>query len=69
MESKNDKFRRIATKRTNEILDKIRVLSNCSNRTSYDYDQEDVRKIFGAIESQLKITKAKFTERNDEFKL
>ena len=31
-----------------------------SNRAAYDYTKDDIKKIFGAIESELKIAKAKF---------
>ena len=69
-ETKGDRFRRIASKRTNEILEKIRILGNCSNRSSYEYTDEEVNKIFSEIEKQLKSTKAKFSPRKrDKFKL
>jgi hypothetical protein len=61
-ESKNDRFKRIAAKRTNDILEKIRILGNCANRSSYDFNQEEVNKIFSEIDKQLKITKTKFLE-------
>ena len=59
-ESKSERFVRIAEKRTNKIIDMIQLLGNCSNRATYDYTRDDVKKIFGAIESELKIAKAKF---------
>ena len=59
-ESRNERFKRIASKRTNEILDRIRILGNCSNKSSYEYNEEEINKIFGEIEKQLKLTKAKF---------
>jgi hypothetical protein len=69
-ETRNERFRRIATKRTNEIFEKIRILGNCSNRSSYEYTEEEVNKIFSEIEKQLKFTKAKFlAEKKDTFKL
>jgi len=69
-ETKNDRFRRIASKRTNEILEKIRILGNCSNRSSYEYNEEEVNKIFSEIEKQLKLIKAKFlAEKRERFKL
>lgn len=64
METKNERFRRIATKRTNEIMDKIRILGNCANKSSYQYSEEEVNKIFSAIDKELKQTKAKFTTKN-----
>jgi len=69
-ETRNERFRRIATKRTNEILEKIRILGNCSNRSSYEYSEEEVNKIFSEIEKQLKLTKTKFlAEKRERFKL
>lgn len=66
MESKKDKFVRIAEARTNKIIDMIRLLGNCSNKTSYEYSKEDVKKIFTAIENELKVAKAKFDSSNDD---
>lgn len=59
-ESRHERFKRLASKRTNEILEKIRILGNCSNKSSYDYTEEEVNKIFSEIDKQLKLTKAKF---------
>jgi hypothetical protein len=66
MESKKDKFVRIAEARTNKIIDMIRLLGNCSNKASYEYSKEDVRKIFTAIENELKAAKAKFDSSSDD---
>ncbi|MBI3582481.1 MAG: hypothetical protein A2W77_02440 [Nitrospinae bacterium RIFCSPLOWO2_12_39_16] len=69
-ESRNERFRRLASKRTNEILEKIRILGNCSNKSSYEYTEEEVNKIFSEIEKQLKLTKAKFLAgKRERFKL
>ena len=69
MESKNEKFKRIATKRTNDIIDRIRVLGNCSNKSAYEYTEEDVSKVFRAIETELKTQKMKFTPKKKKFTL
>jgi len=69
-ESKRQAFQRLATKRTNAVLERIRVLGHCSNPQLYDYTQEDVRKIFQAIEKELKIVKTKFQNSSkSEFRL
>ena len=60
MESRNERFKRIATRRTNNILNQIRLLGNLSNKSTYEYSQEEVNKIFSTIEAQLRITKAKY---------
>ena len=62
-ETRKDRFRRVVTRRTNKILEQIRVLGNCSNKSSYSYTNEDVQKIFSAIEKELRIVKAKFANR------
>ncbi len=59
-ESKSDKFIRIAEARTNKIIDMIKLLGNCSNTNTYEYDKKDVKKIFNAIENELKLAKARF---------
>lgn len=61
-ESKRQKFVRIAETRTNTVLEKIRVLSNCSNPYAYEYTDEDVREIFGTIEQATKRARAKFED-------
>ena len=60
-ESKREAFRRLATQRTNAVLNRLRILGHCSDSQRYEYTDEDVRKIFRTIESELKALKAKFT--------
>lgn len=62
-ETRRERFKRVAARRTNEILNKIRILGNCSNKSSYSYSDEDVQKIFSVIEKELRFVKAKFTNR------
>lgn len=69
-ESKRERFRRLATARTNSVLDKLRLLGNLSSNINYEYVDEEVNKIFNTIESQLRIAKAQFAgKRKKEFKL
>ncbi len=60
METKKERFIRIAEARTNRVIDQLRLLGNCSNRNNYEYDEESVKKIFGTIERELRNCKAKF---------
>lgn len=60
METKRERFVRIAEARTNKILGMMRLLGNCSSKSNYEYSEEDVKKIFNALEKELKITKNKF---------
>lgn len=68
MESKKEKFKRIAENRTNKILDMLDLLGNCSNKSNYEYTDDEVRTIFLAIESAVKITKMKFVDKQEKNK-
>ena len=62
LESKRDRFVRLAETRTNKIIDMIYLLGNCSNTSVYDYTQQDVEKIFTAIDAALRDAKKKFSK-------
>jgi hypothetical protein len=60
MRDKRHKFVEIAEKRVNRLLHEIRLVGNLSNRNNYAYEADDVAKIFGAIDTELRIVKKKF---------
>lgn len=67
---KRERFKRLAVYRTNEVLKRLKVLGNCANRSAYDYNEEDINKIFSEIERRVKEIKAKFHfSKNTKFKL
>lgn len=70
-EEKGDRFRRLASQRTNNVLKSIQVLGNCSNKSTYRYTPEEINKIFAEIDRKLKDTKVLFKTGNSstEFKL
>jgi CHASE1-domain containing sensor protein len=69
-EQNRERFKRLATQRTNMVLQKLKVLGNCANRSAYDYTEEDINKIFSEIERRVRETKSKFHFlKNREFKL
>ena len=69
-ETKKQRFKRLATLRTNELLNRLKILGNCANRSAYDYSEEDVRKIFSVIEGKIREIKAKFHfPKRKKFKL
>jgi hypothetical protein len=69
-EHPRDRFKRLATLRTNTVLKRLKVLSNCANRQIYEYDEQDVDKIFVEIDRKVKEAKAKFHfPKKREFKL
>lgn len=64
-ETRHERFKRLAEKRTNNVIKNIRILSNCSNRSSYEYTKSEVDKIFNTISAELKTARSKFTFRNN----
>ena len=68
MENKKERFIRIAENRTNKIIDMLNLLGNCSNKSNYDYSEEDVKRIFTAIENSTRICKMKFLDKQEKTK-
>lgn len=70
METPRERFKRIATQRTNAVLQKLKVLANCANRQYYDYTEKEVNAIFNAIEKKVKEERARFHfSKEEKFKL
>jgi CHASE1-domain containing sensor protein len=57
---KQEAFRKLAERRTNAVLERIRILGNLANRAAYEYSDDEIRRIFAAIEQELRLTKSKF---------
>ena len=68
-ETKEERFKRIASARTLRILNDLRLLGNCSSTSAYLYTEEDTSKIFSAIEKELKRIKTLFNKSETEFSL
>ena len=66
-ETKNDKFKRIASGRTRRIIGELRLVGNCANTNTYSYDSKQVNKIFITIEKEVSRVKALFNKPNLEF--
>jgi hypothetical protein len=57
---KRAKFVEIATRRVNRVIKEIRLISNLSNRSAYEYTDDDVRKIARALQKELEAMKGRF---------
>lgn len=68
---KVDRFVRIAEKRTQRVLESLRLLGQCSNKRSYEYTDEQVNKIFREIRHCLRETEQSFrgTKSKTSFRL
>ena len=58
--SRRDRFLTVAERRTKEIMHKIQLLGNCSNKSAYQYHGDEVERIFEAIQEELDAAKARF---------
>lgn len=68
-ESKREKFVRLAEARTNKIIDMVALLGNCSNKNVYEYSEQDIEKIFNAIDRELRDAKRKFESSGKSSKI
>ena len=64
-ETKHDKFKRLANQRVANALKKIELIGNLSS-SGYEYSQEEVDKIFSAIQQTLDSTKNRFSKAKKE---
>jgi hypothetical protein len=73
MDTKQEKFKRLAEKRVNELLDKFRLVGNLADKRNYSYSEDQARQIVRAIEEEIKTLRSKFlsaenNEKNFSFK-
>jgi hypothetical protein len=54
------KFIELANNRVNRTLRDMRLIGNLSNKSAYDYNEEDVRRIIRALQRELESVKARF---------
>ena len=69
MESKEEKFKRLAVSRVNKTLKQIRLLGNLSNQSLYEYPDRYIPQIEQAIQNELKeISEIKNDSKYDQLK-
>jgi len=61
-ETKNEKFKRLATKRVQNAIAKVELVGNLAS-PSYEYSAEEVEKILAAIQETLDKVKAAFSKQ------
>ncbi|MER8817195.1 hypothetical protein [Mesorhizobium sp. M0965] len=73
MRDKRRKFVELVENRVNRAIKDIRLIGNLANRSAYEYSEEDVRKIFRALQKELEAAKSRFTGdsggRDSDFRL
>lgn len=62
IEEKKAKFKEIAEKRMDKALKGISLLGNLSRKYDYEYSEEDVDAMIGALEKEIHAVKKRFDE-------
>jgi len=65
-ETKEERFKRVVQKRVQNVLDSLRRLSQCSNKRMYNWNEEQMKKIWSAIDKELKSCKEDFENTDPE---
>lgn len=66
LETKRERFKRLAAKRTNQVLKSLEILGHCGNRHTYEYSAEEAKQIFLAIERKLNEVKMLYRLAGEE---
>jgi len=65
---KRDRFKNVAGRRVQKILDNMDSLSKCANRSNYDYEDADVNKMLKAIRDKVKVLEASYNSNTKSIK-
>lgn len=69
MESKNEKFKRLANKRVPAALEKIKLIENLSNTNNYEYSREEADQIIKALNKSVNNLKQSFNQTTHNFNI
>lgn len=59
-ELKSERFTRLAERRATEVISKVRLIGNLSDKKNYDYSEDQVKQLFDALEAELRSCKSRF---------
>jgi len=70
---KHEKFRRLAESRTNKALEAIGRIANLSNRSLYEWEEDEVKSIIKALKAEVNEVEGRFasprSKSGQKFKL
>ena len=69
MDSRQEKFEKLAEKRVNDVVNKLRLISNLANKKNYSYTEDHYKQIFKVIDDEIKSMKSKFLEKESAEKV
>lgn len=66
MNKNREKFIELAEKRVTRAIKDLRLVGNLANKTNYSYTDDDTKKIFITLESELKNLRRKFESTSSD---
>ena len=73
MARSRERFVKLAEKRVSRVIQDLRLIGNLSNKSNYEYSDEDVEKIISTLRNEVDKTKKRFesvtSKKKDLFKL
>ncbi|MBV8391060.1 MAG: hypothetical protein JO080_14740 [Mucilaginibacter sp.] len=61
---KQERFKTVAGRRVQKVLDDLEILANCANKATYEYTDADVKKMMKAINDKVQSLKSAFEPNN-----
>jgi hypothetical protein len=58
---KKERFKTVASRRVQKVLESLDSLSKCANKSTYEYSQDDVSKLLKAIKEQVRLLEVAYT--------
>ncbi len=58
--AKRDRFKNVAGRRVQKVLDDLESLSKCANKSTYEFTDEEVKKMMRAIREKVKFLDVAF---------
>ncbi len=65
-ETKKQRFERISKARKDKILDTLRLIENCSNKSNYEYTQDEITELFDELAKAVENARTKFASNSTQ---
>ena len=66
IKAKRERFKALAERRVNYVIDKLRLIGNLSDKRHYEYTTKDKDKIISAIQKELTNVKTRFNSSSSK---
>lgn len=65
---KRERFKNVASKRVQRVLDSVDSLSKCANRNNYEYSEDEISKMMKAIKEKIRLLELSFSKATNKTK-